>query len=137
AGADAAPARSGSSDVLRPEQADPYEVTADGDRLRVRFDIVDGYYLYREQVGLESGTPGATPGAAVLPHGQIHSYEVFSDEEIHRGALEIELPYTRSAGVGALDLTMRLQGCADLGLCYPPQTWTSRVDLPPAPAAGL
>ena len=137
AGADAAPARSGSSDVLRPEQAYPYEVTADGDRLRVRFDIVDGYYLYREKFGFESGTPGATLGAAVFPRGEIHSDEFFGEQEIYRGALEIELPYTRSAGVGALDLTMRLQGCADLGLCYPPQTWTSRVDLPPAPAAGL
>src|SRR5690606_27213899 len=32
-------------------------------------------------------------------------------------------------------LAMGLQGCADIGLCYPPQTWTSRVDLPAGAAA--
>ena len=135
-----APVRSGPSDVLRPELAYPYEVTADRSRLRVRFDIVDGYYLYREKFGFESGTPGASLGSAVFPPGEIHSDEFFGEQEIYRGAFEIEVPYARSAGVGELDLTMRLQGCADLGLCYPPQTWTSRVDLPAAsaaPAAGL
>ncbi len=124
----------GAQDVLRPERAYPYEVTADGDRLKVRFDIVDGYYLYRNKLGFSSETARASLGPAAFPAGEIHSDEFFGEQEIYRGAVEIEVPYTRSGQVDALELAMDLQGCADIGLCYPPQTWTSRVDLP-APAA--
>src|SRR5690606_39564927 len=53
----AAPASSGTSsaqEVLRPERAYPYRITADGERLSIRFDVGGGYYLYREQVGFHS-----------------------------------------------------------------------------------
>src|SRR5690606_23861166 len=122
-------------DVLRPERAYPYEVSADENRLRIRFDIVDGYYLYREKFRFEAQTAGASVGPAVFPAGEIHSDEFFGEQEIYRGEFTIEVPYTRSAGVASLELAMGLQGCADIGLCYPPQTWTSRVDLPAGAAA--
>src|SRR5690606_461725 len=121
-------------DVLRPERAYPYEITAEADRLLIRFDIVDGYYLYREKFSFASPTPGASLGSAVFPAGEIHSDEFFGEQEIYRGAFEIAVPYTRRTSIDALDLEMGLQGCADIGLCYPPQTWTSRVDVPAAPA---
>ena len=120
-------------DVLRPEQAYPYDVTADADTLRVRFDVEDGYYLYRERFSFSTETPGAALGAAVFPEGELHSDEFFGEQEIYRGGFEIEIPFSRSAGVGEIELAMGLQGCADIGLCYPPQTWTSRVDLPEMP----
>jgi len=119
---------------LRPELAYPYEVVADGDALRVRFDIVDGYYLYRSKFSFESATPGVRLSPAVFPPGEIHSDEFFGEQEIYRGAFEITLPYARTAPADRLELELGLQGCADIGLCYPPQSWTSEVALPPAPA---
>ncbi|HEX6996017.1 MAG TPA: protein-disulfide reductase DsbD [Gammaproteobacteria bacterium] len=123
-------------EVLRPERAYPYRITAEDDRLLIRFDVVDGYYLYREQFGFATETPGVRLGTPVFPQGEIHTDEYFGEQEIYRGAFTIEVPYGRSADVDAVELAMDLRGCADIGLCYPPQTWTSRVDLPPA-AAGV
>jgi len=119
---------------LRPELAYPYEVTADGETLRVRFDIVDGYYLYRSKFSFEAATPGVELRPAVFPRGEIHSDEFFGEQEIYRGAFEIALPYRRSTPADRLELRIGLQGCADIGLCYPPQSWTSEVELPPSPA---
>lgn len=118
-------------DVLRPEHAYPYAVTADEERVSVRFDIADGYYLYRDKFGFDSATQGITLGPAEFPEGVLHSDEFFGEQEIYRGAFEISVPYSRRARANELELEMRLQGCADIGLCYPPQTWTSRVELPP------
>src|SRR5690606_27676563 len=50
---------------------------------------------------------------------------------------EIRVPYRRSGDVRELELDLRLQGCADAGLCYPPPDWTATVALPPAPPASL
>jgi len=131
--ATAAPSGTSSAqEVLRPERAYPYRITAEDDRLQIRFDVVDGYYLYREQFGFATETPGVSLGAPVFPTGLMHEDEYFGEQEIYRGTFTIEVPYTRTADVDALELAMDLRGCADIGLCYPPQTWTSRVDLPSA-----
>src|SRR5690606_4089867 len=53
---------------------------------------------------------------------------------IYRGTFEIAVPYTRTAAADRVELEIGLQGCADIGLCYPPQSWTREVELPPAPA---
>src|SRR5690606_17568960 len=89
---------------LRPELAYPYEVTADGETLRVRFDIVDGYYLYRSKFSFEAATPGVELRPAVFPRGEIHSDEFFGEQEIYRGAFEIALPYRRSTPADRLEL---------------------------------
>src|SRR5690606_30210014 len=106
---------------LRPDLAYPYEITADGETLRVRFDIVDGYYLYRSKFSFDTETPGVRLRPAVFPPGEIHSDEFFGEQEIYRGTFEIALPYTRSVPADRLELELGLQGCADIGLCYPPQ----------------
>ena len=130
--APAARASSGTNEVLRPERAYPYRIAADDEKLSIRYDVVDGYYLYREQFGFRSETPGVSLGTPVFPKGLIHTDEYFGEQEIYRGSFTIELPYSRSGDVDAVELAMDLRGCADIGLCYPPQTWTSRVELPPA-----
>ncbi|MFS8607612.1 MAG: protein-disulfide reductase DsbD [Gammaproteobacteria bacterium] len=118
---------------LRPELAYPYEVSADDDTLRIRFDIVDGYYLYRSKFSFETATPGVRLRPAVFPRGEIHTDEFFGEQEIYRGTFEIAVPYTRTGAAERLELEVGLQGCADIGLCYPPQSWTREVALPPAP----
>ena len=59
--------------------------------------------------------------APVFPEGEIHEDEFFGQQEIYRGNFVIALPYTRASTAETLDLGLRLQGCADIGLCYPPQ----------------
>jgi thiol:disulfide interchange protein DsbD len=122
-------------DILRPEAAFPYTLSADSAALTVKFDIPDGYYLYRDRFSFASNTSGVDLEAPRFPVGDIHEDEFFGRQEIYRGRFDIALPYRRT-GVAAQDfeLALRLQGCADIGLCYPPQDWIASTTLPAAPA---
>ena len=122
-------------DPLPPDQVFRYSARADAERIHVDFDVLDGYYLYRGRFGFDSGTDGVALGAARFPRGESHSDEFFGEQEIYRHDFTIEVPYRRTDAASSLTLRMRLQGCADVGLCYPPQNWTREVELPAAPPA--
>ncbi len=124
------PPRAQQREVLPPQEAFPYAAEAGEERLRLEFAVLDGYYLYRERFGFASGTDGVTLGAPSYPSGEMHEDEFFGRQEIYRGEFAIEIPYTRTSGADELDLEVRLQGCADIGLCYPPQRWNRDVALP-------
>ena len=117
-------------DVLPPEEAFPYTIEASSDQLLLKFEVQDGYYLYRERFDFASQTAAVTLGAAVLPSGEIHEDEFFGVVETYRGQFEVSIPYWRSTETDELDFQLTAQGCADIGLCYPPQRWTSNVSLP-------
>jgi thiol:disulfide interchange protein DsbD len=122
-------------EVLHPEQAFRYEAAAEGSDIVVRWTIEPGYYLYRERMSFAAKTAGVTLGPAVLPAGIPYHDEFFGDMHIFRGRAEVRLPVLE-AGARTAELEIRSQGCADIGLCYPPQTWTARVALagvPPGP----
>lgn len=118
-------------DILKPEQAFRYTVTALADALLVRWTIEPEHYLYQERMSFESRTPGVTLGPAVMPEGKPYTDEYFGEMHIYRGSAEIRLPIAaRSAGIDTVALAVKSQGCADVGLCYPPQVWVSNVALP-------
>ncbi|MBN8280315.1 MAG: thiol:disulfide interchange protein, partial [Gammaproteobacteria bacterium] len=121
------------ADVLKPEQVFRYAVTAADDALVVRWTIEPKYYLYRERMSFESRTPGVELGAPDMPAGELHKDEYFGDMHIYRDSAEVRLPIARrAAGAGAVALAIKSQGCADAGLCYPPQVWVTNVSLPAA-----
>jgi thiol:disulfide interchange protein DsbD len=123
-------------DILKPEQAFRYAVTADGDALLVRWTIEPEHYLYRERMSFESRTAGVTLGPAVMPEGKLYRDEYFGDMHIYRDSAEIRLPIAaRSPGIDSIALAIKSQGCADAGLCYPPQVWVTNVSLPAGSAA--
>ncbi len=119
-------------DVLPPEQVFQYSTASDAQRVYLKFAILDGYYLYRSRFGFDTSTPGVALSAAEFPKGEIHSDEYFGEQEIYRGKFEIAIPYRRSAAASAVALELRLQGCADRGLCYIPQSWDADIALPAA-----
>jgi thiol:disulfide interchange protein DsbD len=119
-------------DVVRPEVAFPYELTANGDHLALEFALLDGYYLYRERFDFATETPGVTLGDPVFPTGELHSDEFFGEQEIYRHDFTVEIPYRSTGTSTAAELQIRLQGCADIGLCYPPQRWSATASLPAA-----
>jgi thiol:disulfide interchange protein DsbD len=131
----AAPAAAADGDDFLPvEQAFEYAVQDSGNALLVSYNIRHGYYLYRERLGFATATAGVTLGAPQYPKGEAHHDDYFGEQQVYRGAATIRVPYTlgepRPRG---LDLKLKLQGCADAGLCYPPQTWTAHVALAAAP----
>ncbi len=123
-------------DVLPPEQAFPYTINVAANELVLEFEIQDGYYLYRERFGFASQTDAVTLSEPALPDGKIYEDEFFGVVETYRGPLEVRIPYARSAQVDSMDFQLQLQGCTDIGLCYPPQRWISSVSLPTESLAG-
>jgi thiol:disulfide interchange protein DsbD len=125
-----APVIAQNPEILRPEAAFPYELVATEDTLALRFSLPEGYYLYRDKFGFASLTDAVDLGREDFPPGLIHEDEYFGRQEVYRGKFEIGLPYARSAPADSMELELKLQGCADIGLCYPPQTWSRGVNLP-------
>ena len=123
-------------DILKPEQAFRYAVTATTDALLVRWSIEPQHYLYRERMSFESRTAGVTLGSPVMPEGELHEDEYFGTMHIYRDVAEVRLPLaTRSPGIDNVALAIKSQGCADAGLCYPPQVWVTNVSLDTAGSA--
>lgn len=122
------------ADFLPPEQA--FRLSAqvqDPDVLTLRFDIAPGYYLYREPFAFQPEPEAITLGVPELPQGTVVFDPFFEKElETYRNAVEIRLPLPPEAQPFVLQVTS--QGCADAGLCYPPQTWPVALDY--APQAG-
>jgi thiol:disulfide interchange protein DsbD len=96
----------------------------DAKTIELRVDVAPGYHLYRDRITV--GAPVAAAGGAatlaepVLPHGPQEYDEGFGKYvETLRGAVTVVLPL-RSAS-GDFGVAVSYQGCADKGLCYPPQ----------------
>lgn len=97
-------------------------VERSGKRLKLSWNIAPGYYLYRERIRVEAVSPGPLKlGTLQLPAGIAHIDEHFGAVQIYRGPLEATLP-VRGLGHNPLQLRIQFQGCADAGVCYPPQT---------------
>ena len=124
-GAELAPPKSGNDPLASEPQFLPVDEAfvlsahrAD-DQLVLRWDMPHGYYLYRHAFSVKSNNEGAL-GEPVIPHGMPKVDAYFGETEVYYGDVEI---------VAAIDgevldeLTVRVtyQGCADYGLCYPPQ----------------
>jgi thiol:disulfide interchange protein DsbD len=117
-------------EILRPQEAFRYVAVDTGSAIEIDWAIEDGYYLYKKKLSFVSGTPGVSLGEIVLPEGRHHEDEFFGVQQVYRERFYVSIPYTTSGAQPAtMDLLIKSQGCADLGICYPPQTWTASVDL--------
>jgi thioredoxin:protein disulfide reductase len=106
-------------DFLPPEQAFVLEITRESPgRARLHWQIAPGYYLYRNRVSVEAANPDTQLGAVTLPEGLPHEDEFFGPQQIYRDSLTAGVALS---GAGAAALKITYQGCADAGLCYPPQ----------------
>ena len=99
------------------------------DRIEVRWQIADGYYLYRHRTSVKADAAFAGAKLA-LPGGKKYRDEFFGDVETYRKDLLGTLTGSPAAGATSTTLTIKYQGCADAGVCYPPQTRTLKVALP-------
>ena len=119
-------------DLLPVDEAFVLTATAPArDRIEIRWKITDGYYLYRHRTGVEADA-GFAAQPLQLPKGKAYRDEFFGDVETYRGELVATLPGRPASGTDSVSLKIKYQGCADAGICYPPQTRTLKVALPPA-----
>lgn len=108
-------------------------VQADAQTLKLRFVATDGYYLYRHRFHFRTEPADIALGTPNIPKGEAKHDEFFGDVEVYHGVLDIEIPRTDAR---AFTLLVGYQGCADKGLCYPPETERLSIDGEGA-AAGI
>ena len=121
-------------EFLDPEVAFKFSARAvDANTLEARWQIADGYYMYRDKFQFE--VEGAKLVAPKLPAGKIKEDEFFGKVETYRNDVRIALPIERAAGATSVTLKTVSQGCADAGLCYTPQDASVSIKLPALVAA--
>jgi thiol:disulfide interchange protein DsbD len=119
-------------EFLPPEQAFGVDVTSvDGRTLNAFFRVADGYYLYRDKLAFElKGASNAQLGAVELPKGKIKEDPLFGKVEVYTRAFDARLPVAiSSADAATAVLTIKYQGCAERGICYPPASQTINVAI--------
>jgi thiol:disulfide interchange protein len=101
-----------------------YQLTlvADGDqRLMLQWVIAPEYYLYRHAFKAKaSDSEGSIVANLVVPDGLAKTDEFFGDVEVYYDALEAIVALERTTELAQIKVSY--QGCADAGLCYPPET---------------
>jgi thiol:disulfide interchange protein DsbD len=137
------------AEPLPPEQAFTFSARAlDAQTLEARWQIAEGYYLYRDKFSFHltaaaanapaQATAADTPITAQLPAGKMKMDDLFGEVEVYRQTVTARLPLpTQASGGTPATVTLKTvaQGCWDGGICYPPQTYTTSIDLPATAAA--
>ncbi|MCG8293706.1 protein-disulfide reductase DsbD [Pseudomonas entomophila] len=124
-------AASNSADFLPVHEAFKLSlVQADAHSIKLRFVATDGYYLYRHRFQFRTEPADIKLGTPDIPKGEAKHDEFFGDVEVYHGVLDIEVPRNDPR---AFTLLVGYQGCADKGLCYPPETERLSIDGEGAP----
>lgn len=117
-----------SHDLLKADQA--FQLLAaerEGNSLKVSWEIAPGYYLYRKRIAFLALAPeGARLDTPELPRGEPIQDEHEGKTEIYRGSLKADLHWPQGAAAPQR-LRVSYQGCAEAGVCYPPQSRTIDV----------
>jgi len=140
-------AQASAADLLEPEQAFRFSAQqADANHLEVRYQIADGYYMYRER--FKFSLDGGTLGTPQFPAGKMHADPTFGQVETYRNEVRVKLPFTRTGNAQSVKLKAVSQGCADAGVCYTPMDSVATIKLaaadpvsiqtpPPAASPGI
>ncbi len=124
-------------DLLPETEAFGLTALVDDAELRIQWSIADDYYMYRDQFGVSSKTPGLELGSAVYPKGVIEQDPEFGEVEVYFYNVEIVVPIASLPSTGdELELEVLGQGCnKPVGVCYPPQI--RKLKIPFTPNSGL
>ena len=120
------------NELLAPEQAFIISAKAvSADQLEISWDIADGYYLYRDKLKFISKTDEIQSVTPAFPEGKTKHDEYFGDMVVYYNKLTIPVSLISNGGA-SIKLLVQYQGCADKGICYPPQKKTFDLALPKA-----
>lgn len=108
-------------ELLEPEKAFRISTrAAESGAVEVRFQIADGYYMYRDRFKFETES-GQVLADVDLSPGVRKSDSFFGETETYRREVQIRVPVTaEDAARGRLNLKVTSQGCSDSGVCYVP-----------------
>ncbi|HET6603273.1 MAG TPA: protein-disulfide reductase DsbD [Xanthomonadaceae bacterium] len=100
------------------------------ERIELTWQVAEGYYLYRHRISAAVVAGGFKTHALELPPGLAKHDEFFGDVETYRGRVTAVQTGAAADDADTLTLAVKYQGCADVGVCYPPHTQRIEVALP-------
>ncbi|HQQ74390.1 MAG TPA: protein-disulfide reductase DsbD [Pseudomonadales bacterium] len=101
------------------------------DRVLLDWTIAPGYFLYRERMKIEATTSDGKPLSIMLAMrtGESKYDEYFErDTEIYHHQTQVVVTFA-APPAQPFTIAVESQGCAEAGLCYPPQQQFVRIDL--------
>lgn len=105
-------------------------VALDANTIGIVWRVAPEYYLYEHRFSV-TAADGTTLGALQIPPGITHTDEFFGTVQVHRGQVEIRVAVLRTdTGPVEIPLVLGYQGCADAGLCYPPDERMVTISMP-------
>lgn len=119
--------------ILEADQAFQLAASAlDPSTIEVRWIIAPGYYLYRDKFRLSlSDTRGIAITGIEIPPGELKDDPYFGPQQIFHGEAVVVARLQREpSGAQTVQLKVDYQGCAEIGVCYPPLNQTVTVSLP-------
>lgn len=119
-------------DLLPVEEAFALSASVEGSEVLLEWQIADGYYLYRHAFRIDRLNEGLELGEMQIPTGEMTTDEFFGETETYRGSAQVRVPVLALPADGQIEFRVRSQGCADLGLCYPPHLELVRLAMEPS-----
>ncbi|HQX90446.1 MAG TPA: protein-disulfide reductase DsbD [Moraxellaceae bacterium] len=114
---------------LPAEEALRLQVTENGDDIYLEFQVMPGHYLYKNRIRFEPLDTSLTAGEPIWSlEGEWKDDPSFGRVPVYHENVTVTLPMQ---GSGRLKVVW--QGCADAGLCYPPQDQTINYGIITSP----
>ena len=102
-------------DILDAEDAFRVELNSNEDKFIVKWSAVDAYYLYRNKMKVTVDDKAIDIS---LPQGELKDDPLFGKVQVFYQSVATQIPLNKIKGE---TLRIHYQGCADIGVCYPPQ----------------
>ena len=116
--------------VLKPQEAFPVSISYQNNVLQITHEIQKGYYLYKDKISYSALNDDFELGKIKLPNGIEYTDEFFGATEIYRSGFTHYLPINiKNESIDTFNIEVNSQGCADIGLCYPPQKWIKTFSI--------
>jgi len=109
----------------------------DGHELRLDFKVADGTYLYEDKLEVQVEGDGVGVGPLKLPKAKIKPDTIkpdgtIGDVPVYVHDFQVTVPLLREKPEAlTARVTVKYQGCAERGICYPPQKKVFELPLPP------
>ncbi|MCS4534693.1 protein-disulfide reductase DsbD [Neisseria montereyensis] len=115
------------SKLLPVEKAFIPQVNVADEGINVQFAIADGYYLYQSKIMVETDPDGLFGNGQFSP-GEEKEDEFFGKQMVYHHAAQVNWPYRHPETVSNYRLVVQYQGCAEVGVCYPPTETTFNIN---------
>ncbi|WP_448217983.1 protein-disulfide reductase DsbD [Endozoicomonas sp. 2B-B] len=120
---------SGTQQFLPVEEAFQLEAEIENNTLLLHFLVTPEHYLYKDRFSFSGNESTTLLGEPIFPKGkQKYDINFEQDMEVFPKNVTVKIPVKSSESEPQFQI--RFQGCADAGLCYPPQTLTITLPNP-------